>query len=558
MMVLLAAIPILFTILMMVVFNWPAKRVMPLAWLIAVVIAVAAWGMSAQWIVGSTVAGAMNALNILIIVFGALLLMNTLKNSGAINAINRTFYGISPDPRIQAIIIAFLFVAFVEGAAGFGTPAALAGPLLVTLGFPPLAAVIVALIGDSVPVSFGAVGTPILGGVAPVLRSDALTAELAQQGLTFEQFLHSVGVWSAIPHAVVGLLLPLALVMVLTFFFGEKRSVKPALAVAPFALFAGIVFVVPYLIIAVVIGPELPALLGALIAIAIVVPAARAGFLAPKDTWQFPERSTWAAEWIGNEELATPGAAPAEIKPFMAWLPYILVALLLVLTRIDQLGIKALATAPSVTIVWSNILGTSLGYSLQPLYLPGIVPFTLVAIITIFLHRMPSEAVKLTWGKSVKQIIPATVALVFALAMVNIMRFTGNNPAGTPDMLRVLSEAAASVFSPVWVMVAPFIGVLGAFMTGSNTVSNVLFTSFQFQVAEAAGLSRIIIVGLQVVGGAIGNMVCVHNVVAASTVVGVLGSEGKIIRINLIPTVIYAILVGLVGAVALTMLPGLF
>jgi lactate permease len=558
MMVLLAAIPILFTILMMVVFNWPAKRVMPLAWLMAVVIAAAAWGMSTQWIVGSTVAGAMSALNILIIVFGALLLMNTLKNSGAINAINRTFYGISPDPRIQAIIIAFLFVAFVEGAAGFGTPAALAGPLLVTLGFPPLAAVIVALIGDSVPVSFGAVGTPILGGVAPVLRSDALTAELAQQGLTFEQFLHSVGVWSAIPHAFVGLFLPLALVMVLTFFFGEKRSVKPALAVAPFALFAGAVFVIPYLIIAVVIGPELPALLGALIAIAIVVPAARAGFLAPKDTWNFPERSTWAAEWIGNEELAQPGTAPAEIKPFMAWLPYILVALLLVLTRIDQLGIKQLATASSVTIVWSNILGTSLGYSLQPLYLPGIVPFTLVAIITIFLHRMPSEAVKRTWGKSIKQIVPATIALVFALAMVNIMRFTGNNPAGTPDMLRVLSEAAASVFSPVWVMVAPFIGVLGAFMTGSNTVSNVLFTSFQFQVAEAAGLSRIIIVGLQVVGGAIGNMVCVHNVVAASTVVGVLGSEGKIIRINLIPTVVYALLVGLVGAVALAILPGLF
>ena len=242
----------------------------------------------------------------------------------------------------------------------------------------------------------------------------------------------------------------------------------------------------------------------------------------------------------------------------MAWLPYILVALLLVLTRIPQLGIKALITSPAVTISWAKILGTDLGYSLQLLYLPGTVPFVLVALMTVPLHRMPTTAVRETWTKSLKQILPAAIALVFALGMVNVMRFSGNNASGLPDMLEVLSAAAAGAFGSIWALVAPFVGILGAFMTGSNTVSNVLFSAFQYEMAAAADISHTVIVGLQVIGGAVGNMVCVHNVVAASTVVGVLGSEGRIIRINIVPAALYAIGVGIVGAVAIAVLPGLF
>lgn len=562
MLVLLASIPILFTIVMMVGANWPAKRVMPIAWLIALLLAAFVWRVPAQWLAAETISGALNALNILIIVFGAILLMNTLKNSGAIQSINRTFYGISPDPRIQAVIVAFLFVSFLEGAAGFGTPAALAAPLLVSLGFPPLAAVILALIGDSTAVSFGAVGTPIIGGVARVLDSPGVRESLENAGSTWGGFIHSVGVWSAIPHVVIGTFLPLGLLMVMSKIFGKEKSFKGAFEAAPFAIFAGLAFTVPYVLLAVFIGPELPSLLGALIAIAIVVPAARAGFLVPKTKWEFPEHSQWQKSWTSSadEAPASSGSLGDSSEPsaFMAWLPYILVALLLVLTRIPQLGIKALITSPAVTISWPKILGTSLGYRLQLLYLPGTVPFILVALLTIPLHRMPASAVRETWGKSLKQILPAAVALVFALGMVNVMRFSGNNNSGNADMLQVLSAAAAGAFSSVWALVAPFVGILGAFMTGSNTVSNVLFSAFQYEVADAADISRTVIVGLQVIGGAVGNMVCVHNVVAASTVVGVLGSEGRIIRINIVPAALYAIGVGIVGAVAIAVLPGLF
>jgi len=140
------------------------------------------------------------------------------------------------------------------------------------------------------------------------------------------------------------------------------------------------------------------------------------------------------------------------------------------------------------------------------------------------------------------------------------MKNSGNNATDSLDMLKALSTTAAAMLSSVWVFVAPFNGVLGAFMAGRNTTSNILFSTFQYEAATSATLPRLIIVALQVVGGAIGNMICVHNVVAASTTVGVLGQEGKIIRINLIPAaVIHAVLPSIIGLLIMTVFAvGLF
>jgi len=556
---LLASLPILLVVILMAGFNWPAKRVMPLGWALAVVLAAFAWGMPLQWLAGATVSGALDAFNILIIVFGAILLMNTLKHSGAIRAIKGSFYNISADRRVQAIIIAGLFGFFIEGAAGFGTPAALAGPLLVSLGFPPLAAAILALVGNSMPVSFGAVGTPILGGAAKVLDSEGVRAALTQYGWSFETFVHEIGVYTAITHTVVGTFLPLLIVLILTKLFGDKKSFKDGFAIAPFAIFAGLSFSIPYLLLAIFIGPELPSLLGSLIALVVVIPAAKSGFLLPKTVWDFPDRKQWGSDWVGTVEPGELKDETPQMNTLLAWLPYILVALILVVTRVPAIGLKQILIRPELTIMWKGILGTKLAYSLQYLYLPGTVPFTLVAILTIFLHKMNKKTVSETWSNSLKQMGPATIALVFAVAMVAIMRNSGNNTTGNMDMLKTLSTAAAAALSSVWVFVAPFIGILGAFMAGSNTVSNILFSTFQYEVATSAALSRVVIVALQVVGGAVGNMVCVHNVVAASTTVGVLGQEGKIIRINLVPAALYAILAGIVGLLIMTVFaPGLF
>jgi len=147
----------------------------------------------------------------------------------------------------------------------------------------------------------------------------------------------------------------------------------------------------------------------------------------------------------------------------------------------------------------------------------------------------------------------ASVALVFGVAMVQVMLQSGDNPIGLSSMMRVMAEAVAGLTGSAYLVVAPLVGVLGSFMTGSNTVSKILFTSFQYDTALILGLPVALMVVLQVVGGAVGNMVCVNNIVAVSATVGLQGAEGTIIRRNIGPCLVYSLLVALfvAGLVAL-------
>lgn len=536
---LLAFLPVLATVVLMASFNWPAKKAMPVVWLGAVVLGLFVWRMEPVRVAAATVEGAMSAFNLLIIVFGAILLLNTLKNSGAMAVISKGFHGISEDRRVQAIIIGWMFGAFVEGAAGFGTPAALAAPLLVGLGFPPLAAASIALIFNSTPVSFGAVGTPVLLGVRSAVSGLIPDAQMTA-------YLADVGVWTSIIHAVFGTFLPLFTIALMTRFFGKNKSYKEGLAAAPFAIFAGLAFTVPYLIMANFFGPELPSLVGALIGLVLVTLAAKNKFLTPKSNWDFAPSKQWDREW-GEPQLQSTATATAKpMSLVMSWVPYILIGAILVATRLPALGLQA--PLREWTIRWTSILGQSgVNYSLQPLWSPGILPFVLVAILTIFLHGMKWSDVSTAWRTTIKQLIPASIALVFAIAMVRILVQSNINMAGYDSMLITMSTFTAQVVGSAWPLIAPFVGVLGAFIVGSNTVSNILFGGFQHSIAETLGISRTIVMALQVVGGAIGNMICVHNVVAACAVVGNLGQEGLIIRRNLIPAMIYTVGAGIVG-----------
>ncbi|MBT9177208.1 MAG: L-lactate permease [Firmicutes bacterium] len=543
---LLAFLPILFTVVLMASFNWPAKKAMPVVWLSAAVIGLLAWRMTPMRVVAATVEGAMSAFNLLIIVFGAVLLLNTLKDSGAMAVISKGFHGISKDRRVQAIIIGWMFGAFIEGAAGFGTPAALAAPLLVGLGFPPLAAAAIALIFNSTPVSFGAVGTPILLGVRAGVAGLIPDAQMAG-------YLAEVGVWTSIVHTSFGMFMPLFTICLMTAWFGEKRSFKEGLAAAPFALFAGLAFTVPYLIMARFFGPELPSLVGALIGLVLVTFAARNNFLTPKENWDFAPHKEWGKEWGSPQTLSHDTSGQKGMPLLLAWTPYVIIGAILVASRLPALGLSA--PLRQWTLRWPDILGQGgVSWSLQPLWSPGILPFVLVAVLTIALHSMKWEEVTRAWRTTFKQLLPASIALVFAIGMVRILVQSHQNLAGYSSMLIAMSTFTAQVFGAAWPLVSPFVGVLGAFIVGSNTVSNILFGGFQHSIAETLGISRTIVMALQVVGGAVGNMICVHNVVAACAVVGNLGQEGQIIRRNMFPTMLYSVVAGVVGLILIYVL----
>jgi lactate permease len=568
----MALLPLVAITVIMVILYQPATVTMPVAWLIAAAVGVVGWGLSPELIAAASIAGVFTATEILWIVFGAILLLYTLKESGAFDVINAGFSSISDDRRVQVVLLVFLMGSFIEGAAGFGTPAAIVGPLLVGLGFPPLAAVVVALTGNIMAITFGAVGTPLIIGLEEVFsQNETINAAIQGQGLTVTEYVADVAVWAASIHAIVGFALPFISVAMMTRFFGEERSIRPALEVLPLTTFAWASFAVPYWLTAYFLGPTFPGLLGAMVGLFVTAATLRAGYLLPDDEWDFGPRETWPSHWVGDiepgESVPSEGSAVAadggvvqssdlEMSLGRAWAPYVLTAALLVVTRIWT-PLQSFLTS-NLIVAWTDILGVQgLSGSFRTLYLPGAV-FVFVSVVTYGLHGMDREGITSSWRETGQKILPAVIALWFAVATVQIMINSGR--AGELDsMLVILSDLTASVAGGVYPFFAALVGAFGAFIAGSNTVSDILFGTFQFNAAQNLAVPTQVVVGAQAVGGAIGNLVAIHNVVAALAVVGLVGEEGRVIRLELIPLTYYAAATGILTLVFVYLVaPGAF
>jgi lactate permease len=547
---LLAILPILVAAVLLVGFRLPARVAMPVVYVLAVLIGGIAWTMPLAQIVAASIQGLFIASEILFIIFAAILLLNVLKHSGAIAAIRSGFTTITPDRRVQVVIVSWLFGSFIEGASGFGTPAAITAPLLVALGFPAMTAVMLGMMVQSTPVTFGAVGTPILVGVRGGLDSADVTQQLASAGLEFSEYLQLITSHVVLLHAIVGTIMPLFMIMMMTRFFGENRSWTEGLSVWPFALLGGVAFTVPYYFTGVVLGPAFPSLLGGLVGLAIVTTAARKKFLVPNDTWDFPKRTEWPDNWMGKLEmrLETPDKV---MSPVRAWMPYLLVAALLVLTRLPQLPFgEALR---SIVFRWEDILGTSVTATTTPFYLPAAM-LLIVALVTVVLHGVRVRQFAAAVSESSRTLLGAGFVLVFAVPMVRIYINSDVNALDIQSMPIAMAEWVSMNVGVVWPFFAPFIGALGAFIAGSNTVSNLMFSLFQHGVATALDISSAMVVALQAVGAAAGNMIAIHNVVAASATVGLLGQEGATLRRTILPTMYYLVATGLLGLLAIQVL----
>jgi lactate permease len=483
--------------------------------------------MPLRQIAAATLEGWLITTTILIIVLGAILLLNTLKASGALTAISQGFCRISPDHRVQAIIVAWLFGSFLEGASGFGTPAAICAPLLVALGFSPMAAVVMALIADSSAVSFGAVGTPVLVGLGtglPQVTGDELRA---------------IAITASTMDIAIASCLPLMMVAILTRFFGANKCWREGLQLWPFALFSGLAFTLPANGVVRLLGPEFPSILGALIGLIIVVTAARFGFLLPTKAWRLTEEPT------ENVSTADETSYPEKTMSLLrAWLPYGVAAGLLVLTRVDSLPFKSLLQ--SVAMEFPHLLDTAISTRITPLYLPGTL-LILIALAAAIFYRLSRQHTWQILHTSVTSLVPTTIALATALPMVRIFIHSGTNTHSLAAMPTELAHLATNTFTDSWPLIAPLIGALGSFIAGSSTFSNMMFASLQQDAALATHHPTQIILALQMLGANAGNMICVMNVVAAASVVKLAGKEGQIIRLTLMPMLLYVLGAGMLG-----------
>lgn len=563
---LLAVVPILVALILMVGLRWPSTRAMPLAFITSVILAMLVWKLSALQVGALFIQGTINAIGVLIIVFGAILIYYTLTYSGAMETIQAGMTKVSPDRRVQAIVIGYMFGAFIEGAAGFGTPAALAAPLLLGLGFPPLCAAVMCLVFNSFPVTFGAVGTPVIMGFAS-LKEIGITA-MAKVGLApapipgtevdGTPFFKLIGETVTLMHGPMAFILPIFMLGFMTRFFGRNKSWKEGFAAWSYCILAGVCFAVPYFLVAWLAGPEVPSLIGGAMGLGLLVWLTRMGVCVPKGNWQFAPQAEWQPSWTGSIKASDVTEYKEHMSQLMAWMPYILCGLILVVTRVPYFGLKQHMVG-AVTLPWKDILGVKgVSASIDLLWLPGTIPFILVALITIALHGMSGAKVAGAWKTTCNKMVAPTIALIAAVSMVSIFKGSGMTTevladgSTMPSMPLAMATICAAATGQAWPALASYIGGLGAFITGSNTVSDMLFANFQWDVAQQLGYNvkqSIAVVAAQGAGGAMGNMICIHNIVAACAVLGMIGREGDILKQTIWPFLLYSIPVGIVACI---------
>ena len=484
----LAASPILLLVVLMAGFGRSAAVAGVAGLALATVLAFgpfdlgAASGLApALAFLGVSLEGLFLAATVLAIVWPALALHRWQTETGATERIRAALGALAPDTASRTLLIGWFFALFIEGASGFGTPVALAAPLLVGFGVAPERAVAVVLIGHSVGVSFGAVGTPVL-----------VQAELvAMEGRAL-----------AGPTALIhGLLGPILAVAAVAWADAVRGAQARALALA---LFAAVAFLAPSVLIAYAIGPELPTLVGALAGGALFV--------------------------LVITGLRPPSLAGSRLGSALS--PYVVLIGLVLATRLVP-PVRALVEAP--VLAWS--LFGRFGASVRPLFHPGAV--LAVAYFAGGLWRGARLGVLArAFGRTALALGPVAIALFAMLALSRLMLHSG--------MIAVLAEAATRAIGPVYPVLAPAVGALGAFVTGSATASNILFSALQRATAEALDLPPLLLLAAQGVGAGVGNIVCPHNIVAGAATVGALGAEGRILRATLLPCLVYLAAAGAV------------
>ena len=482
---LMAAAPIVAVLVLMVGLGWSAVRAGLVAAAGTIVIALVTFDFgggddpfsSPAGIVGVLAEAAWVTITVIAIIGPALAVHELQQRTGATTVLQQGLGRLTPDPRVAALLIAWFFALFLEGAAGFGTPIALAAPFLVAAGFRPVEAVSAALVGHAVGVSFGAVGTPVLAQVA---ATDFTGAELARNTVPY----HSILGWTL--TAVVVLLI--------------GKAVPGSGPPWRWGAAAAATFFVPYFLIGRFVGPELPtlggALLGAMAFIAVIVIVRR--------------RSPLPATPAGDAVNVVSGKALLR-----AGAPYLAIVALVLLTRLVT-PVKDVLY--DVEVDWQ--IFDSFSGSIRPLYHPGLL-LPLAFGIGALLQHASRRDVLAAIGETNRRLIPVVVAL---LAMVTIARTMSQS-----GMTDELAESAAGV-GGAWPLLAPVVGALGTFVTGSATASNILFTDFQVATAEATSQPALPLLGAQGFGAAVGNIICPHNIVAAAATVGLSGSEGLVLR----------------------------
>ncbi len=520
----LSLFPIALLIWLMVKKNsLPSARALPLVALILYGLKLTWFGSDMVEVHATVIAGLLTALTPILIIWGAIFLFKTLEYSGSMDVLRAWLNGVTENRVAQLMIVGWAFPFLIEGASGFGTPAALAAPILVGLGFRAVPVAMLCLVMNSVPVSFGAVGTPTWFGFGELPLS---TNEVRE-----------IGYKSAIIHSVAALIVPLLALRLLV----GWREIRQNLV---FIYLSILSCCLPMLLLS-FFTFEFPSIIGGLCGLVISVLLARK---------QLGLRKSVSSSIDAPKSRVKPAALIRAAFPLWG------TVLVLMLTRIHQLGMKGFLTdatpvaevtlgplgelsiSASLVLSLHDILGTPVSWTHSLLYVPSILPFIAISLLAFLYFRMAKSAMLRVWSDSSRQMKAPVFALMGALVMVKLLMMDGEQ-ANT----LIIGQALADWVGEYWGLGAAFLGALGSFFSGSATISNLTFGGIQDAIALSKGLDRTTILALQSVGGAMGNMVCINNIVAVCSVLAIQNEEGRILKKTAVPMLVYGLCAAGVG-----------
>lgn len=482
--IIFAASPIALILILMIGFRWPGGRAGVAGWLAALLVAGLRFGAGPRLLWWAQVRGLFQAVFVLYIIWGALIFFRVTEATGTLQEMSAALKQISPGRALQALLLAYGFSAFLQSIGGFGVPVAVVAPILISVGFPAVEAVVMPSLGDAWAVSFGSMGSSFF----------ALTAATGLEG-------HVLAPWMAAMLAVVCFQTGFAVLWIA----GGRAALREALA--PMLAMALVMASVQWLAAWAGLW-SIAAMLGALAGIAVGI--------------------AWALAQKRDRPLSA-DLSPAALLPTMA--PYAILLIIIFAENFipplhDFLGAVALQVdVPQVATAQGWITPAGPTRAITLFGHPGAL-LIYAGIASLWLAHArgklaPGSGKRIARGV-LRSGVKSTVGILTMVGMAATMDHAG--------MITHLSRAMADMAGGLFPLMAPLIGAMGAFVTGSNTNSNVLFGAFQLQVAEALGYSVPVILAAHNASAAISSVVAPAKVIVGCSTVGLAGREGDVLR----------------------------
>ena len=510
----LAMLPIFWLIISLSKFKMASHKACAIALLITAILAASYWKLHPIHISTAILEGTANALwPICLVITAALFTYNLTLKTGAMETIKGMLTGISNDKRILLLIIGWGFGNFMEGMAGFGTAVAIPASILAGIGLNPIDAVTACLVMNTTPTSFGSVGVP--------------TATLAAiTGLD----LRLLSTDAALIQAVHTFVSPFLAVMICG---GGIKALKDMWRIT---LIASLSFVVPYFLFARLLGPELPNIVGSICSMLCVILAVKLG----KKNGKAISRTESTGSGLSAETAAVQGTNSTVRIGFAegarAWAPFMLIFVFLLLTsNVCPPLHNAIKDIKHSFLIYTGAGGKPLTFSW--VNTPGVIIF-IAAICGGLIQKASCSDIAGTLGFTLKKYWRTFLTICTVLATAKVMIYSG--------MISDIAHSVVVATGPVYPFVAPLIGVLGAFVTGSGTSTNVLFGNLQLETALSLNLNPYWITAANVMGAGIGKMVCPQNIAIGAGAIGITGSDSKILAAVFKYFILYALFAGVI------------